>query len=86
MTKFLWKFPKLHRTTQQAFPNRQGNSKRFCNEEDIMIGRYGASVGKVFWGKKGAYNVALIKLDDFTGSYDKQFLFLMMQSEDIILI
>ena len=32
VTKYLWKFPKLHRTTQQAFQNRQGNSKRFCNE------------------------------------------------------
>jgi len=29
---------------------------KFCTPEDIMIGRYGASVGKVFWGKKGAYN------------------------------
>lgn len=27
-----------------------------------MIGRYGASIGKVFYGKDGAYNVALVKL------------------------
>ena len=32
VTRYLWKFTKLHRTTQQAFQNRQGNSKRFCNE------------------------------------------------------
>ncbi|HFZ7992230.1 TPA: restriction endonuclease subunit S, partial [Salmonella enterica subsp. diarizonae serovar -:z10:-] len=33
---------------------------KLCTSEDILIGRYGASVGKVFWGKNGAYNVALI--------------------------
>lgn len=35
---------------------------KFCTEDDILIGRYGASVGKVFWGKNGAYNVALVKI------------------------
>ena len=33
-----------------------------CSENDIMIGRYGASVGKVLGGKSGAYNVALVRL------------------------
>jgi type I restriction enzyme S subunit len=33
-----------------------------CSEDDIMIGRYGASVGKVLGGKSGAYNVALVRL------------------------
>lgn len=33
-----------------------------CSEHDIMIGRYGASVGKVLGGKAGAYNVALVRL------------------------
>jgi type I restriction enzyme S subunit len=33
-----------------------------CTENDIMIGRYGASVGKVLGGKSGAYNVALVRL------------------------
>ena len=31
-----------------------------CAETDIMIGRYGASVGQIHRGKSGAYNVALI--------------------------
>ena len=31
-----------------------------CETEDIMIGRYGASVGQIHRGKAGAYNVALI--------------------------
>lgn len=34
-----------------------------CSENDIMIGRYGASVGKILSGKFGAYNVALVKID-----------------------
>ncbi len=34
---------------------------RLCEEDDILIGRYGASVGKILTGKKGAYNVAIMK-------------------------
>ena len=33
-----------------------------CETSDIMVGRYGASVGKVLSGKSGAYNVALVRL------------------------
>lgn len=33
-----------------------------CSEDDIMIGRYGASVGKILSGKAGAYNVALVRM------------------------
>ena len=33
-----------------------------CSADDIMIGRYGASVGKILTGKAGAYNVALVRL------------------------
>jgi type I restriction enzyme S subunit len=32
-----------------------------CEEHDILIGRYGASVGKICTGLSGAYNVALVK-------------------------
>ncbi len=34
---------------------------RLCTEQDILIGRYGASVGKILTNKAGAYNVALMK-------------------------
>jgi type I restriction enzyme M protein len=34
---------------------------KLCIETDILIGRYGASVGKICKGLNGAYNVALIK-------------------------
>lgn len=33
-----------------------------CSADDIMIGRYGASVGRVLTGKAGAYNVALVRM------------------------
>lgn len=32
-----------------------------CKEDDILIARYGASIGKIVSGLAGAYNVALIK-------------------------
>ena len=40
-------------------PESKKNS--LCRNNDILIGRYGASVGKILTGKAGAYNVALIK-------------------------
>ena len=40
---------------------RDTPKNKTCNEDDIMIARYGASVGQIHRGKKGAYNVALIK-------------------------
>lgn len=39
----------------------ESSKNRMCREEDVMIGRYGASVGKILTGKAGAYNVALVK-------------------------
>jgi type I restriction enzyme S subunit len=33
-----------------------------CRSDDILIGRYGASIGRVLTGKAGAYNVALVKV------------------------
>jgi type I restriction enzyme S subunit len=39
----------------------ESNKNRICTADDLLIGRYGASVGKILSGKAGAYNVALIK-------------------------
>mgnify|MGYP003641422840 CR=1 FL=1 len=54
---------------------------KFCSTEDIMIGRYGASVGKVFWGKDGAYNVALIKILFDKENMDRVYLFHYFNSD-----
>jgi type I restriction enzyme S subunit len=36
-------------------------ARRFCNTNDIMIGRYGPPIFQILRGIEGAYNVALIK-------------------------
>lgn len=36
-------------------------AKRFCNSDDIMIGRYGPPIFQILRGLEGSYNVALIK-------------------------
>lgn len=55
-------------------------ASKFCTENDVMVGRYGASVGKVFWGKDGAYNVALIRIHNDLDSYFNGFIFLLLKS------
>jgi len=48
-----------------------------CNDSDILIGRYGASIGKILTGLEGAYNVALMKItpnDELNKNYLYQFL------------
>lgn len=40
----------------------EGSSGVRCREDDILIARYGASVGRILTGKAGAYNVALTKV------------------------
>lgn len=41
-------------------PNSPKN--KLCEEHDIMIARYGASLGRICFGINGAYNVALAKV------------------------
>ena len=55
-------------------------TNRFCSPGDILIGRYGASIGKIFWAFDGAYNVALTK---FITNWDKclpEFAFVLLRS------
>ena len=51
-----------------------------CNENDILIGRYGASVGKILTGLSGAYNVAIIKTIPDTSKVNRRFLFHYLNS------
>ena len=39
----------------------KGLAKKLCDEDDIMIGRYGPPIFQILRGINGAYNVALIK-------------------------
>ncbi|SFL38628.1 type I restriction enzyme, S subunit [Loktanella salsilacus] len=52
---------------------RDSSSLRRCGPFDVMIGRYGASVGRVGWGLSGAYNVALVKAEPHRPS-DQEFI------------
>ena len=55
---------------------------RLCFEDDILIGRYGASVGKILTGKAGAYNVALMKtLPDLSQLHRSWFYYYLTSDE-----
>jgi type I restriction enzyme S subunit len=52
-------------------------ARRFCTENDIMIGRYGPPIFQILRGLSGAYNVALIKAkphDEINRDYAYYFL------------
>ncbi len=54
---------------------------RTCESTDIMIGRYGASVGQIHRGKAGAYNVALIKTIPNKDKIDNDFFYYYLNSD-----
>ena len=54
---------------------------KVCKKTDIMIGRYGASVGQILRGKEGAYNVALIKTTPDEKVIDKNFFYHYLKSD-----
>lgn len=60
----------------------ESKKNRYCNEEDILLGRYGASVGKVLTNKAGAYNVAVIKSIPQVTIINKGYLFYYFNTFD----
>ena len=60
----------------------QKKANKITKEGDIILARYGGSLGKVFWAKDGAYNVAMAKVIPLFDSefVNKQYLFLFYQS------
>ena len=57
------------------------SARSLCEEGEILIGRYGASVGKVFWAQDGAYNVAMAKFIWPHDAFIPSFAFLLLKSE-----
>ena len=55
-------------------------AKRTCEKTDIMIGRYGASVGQIHRGKEGSYNVALIKTIPDLNLINQDYFYYYLQS------
>ena len=56
------------------------NSTKMCNSDDILLARYGASVGKILTGLSGAYNVAIMKSIPDEEIITKQFLYYYFKS------
>ncbi|TDQ18899.1 type I restriction enzyme S subunit [Algoriphagus boseongensis] len=53
-----------------------------CEEDDILIGRYGASVGKILTGLAGAFNVAIIKTIPNEELLSKRYLYYVLTGTD----
>ncbi|MDZ4713675.1 MAG: restriction endonuclease subunit S [bacterium] len=53
----------------------EAKKNRLCNKGDVLIGRYGASVGQILSGEEGAYNVALMKTIPNLNTIDKKYFF-----------
>lgn len=51
------------------------------NEDDILIARYGASLGRICKGMSGAYNVALAKTIFSSKILNRKYVYWMLQSE-----
>lgn len=60
-------------------PNSTKN--KLCNKDDILIARYGASLGRICYGLSGAYNVALAKVIPKKEEY-KELLRVILESDD----
>ena len=60
---------------QPVYVSKSDVSK-FSNKDDIILARYGGSLGKVFWAEDGAYNVALAKVViKYSECINKKFLY-----------
>ena len=57
------------------------SKNKLCEETDIMIARYGASLGRICFGLNGAYNVALAKVFP-QKPYYREFLRCYLSSRD----
>ena len=53
---------------------------KICEVDDILIARYGASLGKVLTGLAGAYNVAIMKTIPDTNVLEKKYLYYYLKS------
>lgn len=59
------------------------STKKFCNKDDVMIGRYGPPVFQILRGLEGAYNVALMKAVPKEDILTKDYLFWFLQAPSI---
>ncbi|WP_114819239.1 restriction endonuclease subunit S [Chryseobacterium sp. KLBC 52] len=57
------------------------NNLRKVEKYDVLLARYGASVGKVLSGKAGAYNVALMKAVPDETKVSRRFIYYLLKSK-----
>jgi type I restriction enzyme, S subunit len=67
-----------------AFPTYipEHSTRKFCDEHDVMIGRYGPPIFQICRGLKGAYNVALMKAKPKKG-IDREFLYYFLKQDTV---
>lgn len=58
------------------------STKKFCNKDDVMIGRYGPPVFQILKGLEGAYNVALMKALP-SEKVDKDYLYYFLKQDKL---
>lgn len=59
-------------------------AKRFCNADDVMIGRYGPPLFQILRGLDGAYNVALMKAVPNESKLSRDYLYYFLKHSDIL--
>ena len=65
--------------TKAVYVN-QKNRLQLCRESDILIARYGASLGRILRGKAGAYNVALCKVEPKSEALSRDYLYRLLRA------
>lgn len=60
---------------------RLTNTTKLCEEDDVLIARYGASVGKILTGQAGAYNVAIMKTIPNEEVLNKRYLYYFLNTD-----
>jgi type I restriction enzyme S subunit len=62
----------------------RAQARRFCNADDVMIGRYGPPLFQILRGLEGAYNVALMKAVPDESRLSRDFLFYFLKHSTIL--
>ncbi len=60
---------------------KKSTTTKICDVDDVLIGRYGASVGKILTGLSGAYNVAIMKTIPNISLLSKRYLYYFLVTD-----
>ena len=72
-----------YRTSKYITYIPKDKARRFCSENDIMIGRYGPPIFGIFKGLEGAYNVALMKAEVNTKICNSDYFFWFLKTNKL---